>query len=173
MRLESPSKARRKVGPTSPPRSNRESSRAGSVPLRCEEWQPAGQKLRSKTIPAETHSRRWLKVWVHLISSCFVPGILVRFVLPRSAGNKKPPTCIRRAVGVSNWRSLVYQLRRVHIGGSFSTSMAPWHLHSQVAASFSRQLLMLIARYQAAAKQSTEDVEVSPSPAEPNTFGSR
>ena len=58
-----------------------------------------------------------------------------------------------------------------HIGGSFSTSMAPWHLHSQVAASFSRQLLMLIARYQATAKQSTEDIEVSPSPAEPNTFG--
>jgi hypothetical protein len=23
-----------------------------------------------------------------------------------------------------------------HIGGSFSTSMAPWHLHSQVAVSF-------------------------------------
>jgi hypothetical protein len=37
-----------------------------------------------------------------------------------------------------------------HIGGSFSTSMAPWHLHSQVAVSFSRQLLMLIAGYQAA-----------------------
>jgi hypothetical protein len=41
----------------------------------------------------------------------------------------------------------------------------------QVAASFSRQLLMLIARYQAAAKQSTEDIEGSPSPGEPNTFG--
>jgi len=60
-----------------------------------------------------------------------------------------------------------------HIGGSFSTSMAPWRLHRQVAVSFSRQLLMLIARHQAAPKQSTEDIEVSPSPGEPNTFGSR
>jgi len=86
-------------------------------------------------------------------------------------GKQKPPTCIRLAVGVSNWRVFAYLSG--HIGGSFSTSMAPWRLHRQVAVSFSRQLLMLIARYQAAPKQSTEDIEVSPSPGEPNTFGSR
>jgi hypothetical protein len=40
----------------------------------------------------------------------------------------------RRAVGVSNWRTLAYLSG--HIGGSFSTSMAPWRLHRQVAVSY-------------------------------------
>ena len=66
------------------------------------------------------------------------------------------------------WRTLVYQRPRVTSEVHFQP---PWHLGISVAASFSRQLLMLIARYQAVAKQSTEDIEVSPSPAEPNTFG--
>jgi hypothetical protein len=92
-------------------------------------------------------------------------------IILRSVKNKNRRPASGGRLEFPTGELLFTSFRGSHVGGSFSTSMAPWHLHSQVAASFSRQLLMLIARYQAAAKQSTEDIEVSPSPAEPNTFG--
>ena len=95
----------------------------------------------SKTILDGTHSRCRRKAWVQWVSSNLFFHVVRRHSLPREErGEQKPPTCIRREVGVSNWRTLAYLsvTSEVHVS-------PPWHLGvspAKLPCHISRQLLM-------------------------------